>query len=225
MEDLNDCNISSVQGAALLSLQQPPTPVQRGRGGQAGLHRDLGWAGAGGVPGQHWLSPQSGHHTELQCLANTDVTTSALRANRFAILYMEDMATNSLFNKRHWIGSMYYARTSVKYLPIWWPWIVLLGQPGGQQVHYWLRFSKNSITPWSVFLQLEALWCFQLHQGLARRSAGVRRWFPGGWGSITGYIFVIKSNYPLECLFRGCLVSPPVVIIIFLRFCRWEKGC
>ena len=53
MEDLNDCNISSVQGAALLSLQQPPTPVQRGRGGQAGLHRDLGWAGAGGVPGQH----------------------------------------------------------------------------------------------------------------------------------------------------------------------------
>ena len=42
----------------------------------------------------------------------------------------------------------------------------------------WENYCKHPITPWSIFLPLEALLCFQLHQRLAIRAPGVCRWFP-----------------------------------------------
>ena len=62
----------------------------------------------------------------------------------------------------------------------------------------WENYCKHPITPWSIFLPLEALSCFQLHQRLARRSPGVCRWFPENLEEIATFILCRKSNYPLE---------------------------
>ena len=47
-----------------------------------------------------------------------------------------------------------------------------------QSKSQWGQSEEDPITLWSNFFHFEPFWCFQLHQGPARRSTGVRRWAP-----------------------------------------------